>query len=222
MILQEKMEKTLQNSSITAGSAYSILAIVCLYITAVVAAGIIKPDYSHMVNYVSELGVSTFRYSWLLNTVLIMSGISLSFFAFNLHKSLPAGSVVGPVFVLLWGFSMVAGGIFPLDEGVKPVTFSGWMHVITGFPALIALLGGPLFIGLRMKKEKEWHIFAVLCFIIAGLTLPVIVINNLLSSQLHLDGLGQRIQAVVQIGWAITMALGVITISKREERNNDK
>jgi hypothetical membrane protein len=106
----------------------SILGPIILTFT-VVVLGFIRPDYSHSLQLMSELGETGAPTAIFMNLVTAILGISILLFALGLYSIAHGTSgKVGSIIMLIGGICMIGGGIFPCDPGCEPVSFIRSLH----------------------------------------------------------------------------------------------
>ena len=114
------------------------------------------PNYSHLKDTVSELGVKTSPVSRLLNLWLVTFGFLTVIYALGLGRYLGYGLLSVKILVgciVLFGIGAgVISGIFPLDPGGKDMTASAKIHHIFGGAGYMALLAVP-FISLWLVER---------------------------------------------------------------------
>ena len=105
------------------------------------------PNYSHLKDTVSELGVKTSPVARLLNLWLVTFGILTVIYALGLGRHLGYGSLSVKMLVgciMLFGIGAgVLSGIFPLDPGGEDMTASAKIHHLFGGAGYMALLAVP-------------------------------------------------------------------------------
>ena len=84
-----------------------------LFASIVLVAGSLRPAYSHISQFISELGYGPNAIVQNLNFVL--TGMLVAAFSYGLHKGLPAGSRKGPAFLTAFGIGLIGAGVFPGD-----------------------------------------------------------------------------------------------------------
>ncbi len=212
-----KDEKNIQ--TLCRVSAYSILVGVFAYIVAVALLGYLRPGYSHMTNLVSELGETGATYSYVLNITLIFNGLVMMLFAYCLHVTVNRGkgSKIGITLIGYLGLAVFFGGVFPCDKGcVNPETLSGYLHLITGLPVMLALPIGLIIFAKRLNNDKNWRQLSRFSLLIGILLLPLFFASATLFPMLKLSGLGQRIATTFQLLWPTVMAVKMLKVINKK------
>jgi len=173
------------------------------YIFSVIILGSIKPDYSHIRDLVSELGETGSPFNFILNISLVFSGLVLIGLGIELHKEISKNSTkhrIGYICLALFGLSVICGGLFPCDKGcTEPVTISGYLHAITGIPAMITAPLSFVLIGLQMEKNQQWKSLYPIIFWGGILSIPAMILSATVFPYYGLTGLGQRIAGSFQL-----------------------
>src|SRR5262249_14096753 len=96
--------------------------------------GALDPGYSHVRQYISELGEAGRPYAAVLTIWCLMWGILFAGFAIALGRGLGGrkGSWLGPGALLIMGASSIVVGVFPCDPGGTARTVSGQVHLFVG------------------------------------------------------------------------------------------
>ncbi len=198
-------------------TALGVIVAVILYIFTVIVLGSLRPGYNHLTQYISELGEVGASNAIILNSVLILDGLLIIAFAFGLHRGISEGkrSWIGPALVAVFGVGLVGGGIFPCGPGCAPESSQTIMHNLAGFPALVAIIFAPLIISRRLKRDSRWKGYDTFSLVIGIAAIPLIIANFTVFPSIGFAGLGQRLVLVVQLGWYIVMAIGLLRISMR-------
>ena len=173
------------------------------------------PDYSHMRDQISELGVAGLPYAWVLTAMLVVDAVLLLGLALAVHfcigdkdRNRWAARLLG-----LFAFTLLIGGLFPCDEDCRPTTFAGLMHVLNLLPSLVATIGAPFLMRKKFLEDPRLSIFATLSFVLGVLVTVAILAAMSVFPMLDLAGLGQRIVLVFQLGFIVLTAVAVIRVN---------
>ena len=111
-------------------------------------AGSLRPGYSHISQFISELGYGP--NAFLQNLNFVLTGMLVAAFSYGLHKGLPQGSRKGPAFVTAFGIGLVGAGVFPGDPANPFVQSMDFL-----FATVLEISGvlAPLFVYTRLKKN---------------------------------------------------------------------
>ena len=179
-----------------------VISSVASYILAVLFLARLNPGYNHYHNLVSELGRYGAPYNYVLNIVLMISGISIIALAGIIYKlfSNSRTLIVGCISLALFGASVVLGGVFPCDQNcLVPISASGYLHAITGMPAMITAPLSFILIGKLFKSEPHFISVSKPIYWLGILSIFAMIASVAIFPYFNLIGLGQRIAAFFQL-----------------------
>jgi Protein of unknown function (DUF998) len=98
-------------------AAWTALAIQPLFIAAWLVAGALEPGYSHLFNYISELGARTAESPWIVNSALVLLGLSAFAVAGGVAVTLPRrpAAFVASGLLAAFGLSIILAGFLQVD-----------------------------------------------------------------------------------------------------------
>ena len=189
-----------------------------VYTAAAIAAGLRDPHYSHLQNFVSELGATGAPGAGLMNFAgFLPYGILIMVFALGIHRGMrpDAGGWLGPSVLGLYGLAYVALAFAPCDPGCQASTPSlhHQIHFLLGDIIFLAIVVGPFALYPRMVKDPNWRALGA-----ATLLLPAsawLILNvSLLGSILGVAGaIRQRVSLLLIFAW---IELAAIQLLRRE------
>jgi hypothetical membrane protein len=186
-----KREKILLGSGIAAWLVYllNLLVLAALW-----------PDYSHISNYVSDLGRTENPYNGVFNgaiilygTLQLLTGLGFYYSVKRITRRKIISIVVGLSFALI-GVGAYFAGIFPLPDE---------LHSGYGIGLISFLI--PLFLAFAFSRLKNARIFVIhqiLFFVLFVLIFPVTsgMEGNGIINEMN-KGLGQRLSVLFTIMW---------------------
>src|SRR5262245_13054799 len=119
--------------------------------------GALDPEYSHVRQYISELGEAGRPYVELFTAWSVLYGLLLAPFAIALRRGMRGGkgSWLGPgAFLAVAGLS-VLGGIFPCDPGCEGRTVGARVHLLTGEVGAVVVLLTPFLTWAGMRGRES-------------------------------------------------------------------
>ncbi len=119
-----------------------------LFASIIFVAGSLRPEYSHVSQFISELSYG--RNAIVQNLNFVLTGMLIAAFSYGLHKGLPAGSRKGPAFVTAFGIGLIGAGVFPGDPANPSVQS---LHFLFATVLEISGVLAPLFVYARLKKN---------------------------------------------------------------------
>ena len=133
-----------------------------VFVSAVLAAAAGHPGYSHIANFMSELGATGAPRAAVMNYVgFVPAGMLLAAFAISLMRTLPRSPLiaVGIVLVTLFGVGVFAAGVFSCDLGCPTIggTLENQIHNAIGPTAFLCLIAGTGVLGWKFRQLPDWR-----------------------------------------------------------------
>ena len=185
-----------------------------IYTGTVILGGMIRPEYSHLKEAISELVADGAPNRLLLSSLFLVYNALVSLFGLGLFlKALshPRGRVLGIagslVLMLLVGISGVLMELaFPQDPGGLPTTFAGTMHIVMAGVASLGTMAAVLLLGLwfrnfpELKKHAVYSLVSVaVIFVSGGFTAAA------MANQFTYFGILERVTIGTFIVWLFVM-----------------
>jgi len=198
---------------VSCGIAASVLYV----ITAIVGAAL-RPDYSHIVNAISELLSNGAPNKAILDIVFnIYNALLLAFSigAYMAIKDFPRISRVSMGILIGIQVLSFSWGFFPMDPLGAEVTLAGTMHNVLGGVVAMATIIMPLLMGLGVKRMDSFNRYAVYSFISSGIIFVSGLTGVIFSSKgIHVFGLFERITIGTYEVWIFVTALKLLKTQK--------
>ncbi len=188
--------------------------------TTILCAGL-RPDYSHVHDFISELGATDTPHAWLMNYAgFVPAGLFLVGFGASIKVSLPQqrAATLGALLVALFGAGVALSGLFSCDVGC-PQDGGSIQNLIHDRLAPFTFLSGSLgaaSLGLgfrRLPSLRPIWLYSTASGV-AGLGLLAAVASTLETREL--TGLWQRLLLAVLLGWCAVVALRLSRIDELE------
>ena len=185
-----------------------------IFIIILMIASLLRPDYSHLINFVSELGAVGAPYAIIQRINFVLTGILIVAFTFGLHRGIGdgKGSIIGPLLVAIFGLSAVVSGIFSTDT-IQPGSFSDIMHSMSSAIGSVAAIIAFFIISERLEQDTLWRRYRYFSIVIAFVAIVVSVVGVGLLGVLGVPGLAQRFFMAVLFLWIEVMAIRLFQIS---------
>ena len=194
-----------------------------IFIIILIIASLLRPDYSHLTNFVSELGAVGAPYAIIQRINFVLTGILIVAFTFGLHRGIGdgKGSIIGPLLVAIFGLSAVMSGIFSTDT-IQPGSFSDIMHSMSSAIGSVAAIIAFFTISERLEKDILWKPYRSFSIVIAIVAIIGSVVGVGILGAIGIPGLGQRLFLAVLFLWIEVMAIRLFQISSisLKERQN--
>lgn len=200
-----------------------------LDVAAVAVLGELQPNYSHVRQFISELGETGRRFAAVANLWFVLVSTMLGGFAIALLKGTPQSraSTIGALLFGAWTATGIIGGFFPCDAGCAGDTLSGAIHVILGEIGAVCILPVPTLIWLGVGGDPRWRRYGRFTLAVQALALASFLLlgavyfglsplDRLLESSI---GLLQRFSLGVYYAW--TAVVGLKIARTNIERTND-
>ena len=184
-------------------------------VTAIVGAAL-RPDYSHIVNAISELLSNGAPNKTILDVVFnIYNALLLAFAigAFLVLKNSPRISKVAMGILIGIQVLSFSWGFFPMDPLGTEATFAGTMHNVLGGIVAFATIIMPLLMGLGFRRASSFKRYATFSFIASAIIFISGLTGVILAGQGYLVfGLFERITIGTYEAWIFITALKLLTI----------
>jgi len=188
-----------------------------VWLVMLVAGGLTWPGYSHVSQYISELGAIGAPQAFAINWFgFLPIGILMIAFCISAMLALPksAGSILGFLGLILWAGGYVISPFFPCDYGCPVDGDQTLAQVIHNLGAIVSYLAGAVGLLLLAGAAKKWPgdtrslgLFALISGIICLACFLFLAPNPYV-------GLVQRLGELVTFGWMI--ACGFYLVRTKE------
>jgi hypothetical membrane protein len=192
---------------------YCGIASPVLWLAVLLIAGGIRPDFSHLTNYVSELGErGSTTEAFVRYGGFVLTGLLYTCFAAAAAATFPrAAGLLGGALIALDGVGRVGAGIFPCEPGCAPVSGVNFhrLFATVGFVSgtLAAFVWGGLLRGIT--RYRGLARFSIASGVVAATSLVILTTTTSLA-----EGLFEHLATVALSIWLLTMA----TRLSRDER----
>lgn len=178
----------------------------------VVVAGWIRPDYSHLRQFISELGATGTVGAPLMNYAgFIPTGVMLLLFARATRALIlgDAAAALGCAFLHFFGVAVLVAGIVRCDEGC-PIARGSLSNLVHGFGSPVAFLcavGAMAGFGWALRRRAGWVGLGGYSLGSAVVALGLMVVLAASLRTREWTGLWQRILLTVVFSWCLVVAL---------------
>jgi glucans biosynthesis protein C len=182
------------------------IAVPIVYFSNLLINSMLYPGYSHVTQYVSELGAADAPYRALFNTVIVVLGalgVAAGFGIFFAVRRLGGNRVLAALAGLLtslWGIGTVLAGVFPM-----PDERHGGYGLAFGFQF------APLLLALALWRLRNLRIFLLVVFMVMNVFFAIMMGVGGLVTRANV-GLWQRGNALAGITW-----IGIVAWYLRRE-----
>jgi Protein of unknown function (DUF998) len=197
-----------------------IVAPVLYVITAIVGAAI-RPDYSHIVNAISELISNGAPNKAILDIVFNIYNALLLAFAIGGYivlKNAPRLCRIAMAIFIAIQILSFSWGFFPMDPMGAAPTFAGSMHNVFGGVVAFTTILMPVFMGLGLRRSNAFQSYAVYAFITSSIIFVSGLTGVILAGQgFPVFGLFERITIGSYEVWIFVTALEVLKMMQTNE-----
>ena len=184
---------------VSAAASLGIVALLALL------AGAAVPNYSHLSQFISELGARDAPYEWPVRIFgFLPAGFLLLMFCFLAHSALPRSRRTS---IALLGFAIYAAGYlvaaaFPCDFGCRP-RHPSTSQIIHNIGGLAGYLIAPAFLFTLARQALAWP--AARAVVLSGYVASAMALIGLtmLDPSSPIAGLGQRLLEGAVLTWAV-------------------
>ena len=201
-----------------------------VFVAAWITAGALEDGYSHAHDYVSELGSDGAANPWIVNTGIVLLGLSMAAIAVALWRTLPPrrSSGIAVALFALAAFGFVLAGIFNGDcsTAVDPtcqaryddwgsLSTSAQIHGWASFIAGLCLIGT----GFALARAL-WNQPVAAPLLVAGLIGVGFMVVGPFAQSIDNgpDGLVQRVEFLALHIWLVLMGIGVLWATRGEPK----
>jgi hypothetical membrane protein len=144
------------HSSFVRYGAIAGVASPIIFITLVVVMGFLYPGYSHLKNFISDLGALDAPRPYVQRFNFFQFGIGISMVALALYNGMERASRIALIFQLTIGLGIFLSGIFP-GHTFHPESHESMLHTLVGVPAFLLIILVPFITGWIFRKRTEWR-----------------------------------------------------------------
>ena len=167
--------------------------------------GMATPGYSHVSQFISELGASEAAYEFPIRFLgFLPAGVTLLAFCWFAWQALPKSTLTSVAFIALaiYAIGYCLATAFPCDPGCRPQSPSR-SQVIHDFVGGIGYVLAPAFLGIFAFRSRTWPVAAslpIIGFIAAAVALAGVLT---LSPSSPYVGISQRAIEASVLGWVV-------------------
>jgi hypothetical protein len=192
------------------------MVIPLIYIFMYLLGGALRPNYSHILNSVSELlspGAPNRLLLMTIQTIYALLHIIFGFGVLWFIKGSANDQIIGRIgawLIIALGVATIGTVIFPQDAEGTPVTMAGQVHKILVFGGLIPFsILSTLLIGLWLRRAGLFPGFDVYSFITVG---AIVVMGGVggATVETQFAGLVERIAAIITQQWLFMLGLKLL------------
>ncbi len=185
-----------------------------LFTVVVAILSLLRPGYSQVANFVSDLGVGP--NAAIQNANFLIFGLLVVALAFALLRSLPSprrkSFVVGAVLMMVFGLGVLLAGVFPEDYA------GGVPHSNVSSTAFLASILACLLVGWSLRKaEPAWRRYGTYSLVTGVVSFAVLLVFGVAVGGAY-QGAAQRAFLAVPWVWVGVTGLEVYARNRETEK----
>jgi hypothetical membrane protein len=191
-----------------------------LWLALIAVAGALRPDFSHLTHYISELGERGSATEALIRYGAFgFTGFLYLCFAGAVHATLQGGWLwsAGALLIAMDGIGRMGAGAFPCDPGCVPPSLGPDLHKLfatIGFASgiLAAILWGVLVRrSLHLRPLSSFSVWS------GGAALVFLLLMSRATDPMLLPGLFEHLATVVLSVWLLVFAGRLVWVERTQE-----
>lgn len=199
------MSRFLTLGGVAGPIVFAIVVIIC---------AAIRPGYSHISQFISQLGESGGPNTILMNYAgFMLPGVLIFLSGLGFARRLPrsALTVAGSLLVAIFGLGIFAAGVFSCDPGCLPENPSreGFLHNFVSLIAFSAMIAGVAVLGFQFRRMPGWQAFAGYSFVTAVVAAALLVGMVTVTAVMPVIGLVQRVFLGFLFLWLVLVAIRI-------------
>lgn len=177
-----------------------------LFAAIVLAAASLRPGYSHVESFISELGATGTAYAALLNYAgFVPAGLMIVALGVALAGILPRQrlALAAAALVAIFGAGVAASGVVSCDPGCPQDggSLENLLHNRIAPLAFLCLIAGAGLLGIQFRRLPAWRALSVFSLLTSGCGLLLLVALASSLEARELTGLWQRLLLAVLFLW---------------------
>lgn len=185
-----------------------------LFTVVVLVLGALRPGYSHLQHFISELGVAGTPYAALMNYAgFVPAGLMLAVFGVALAFTLPSGRLVrlAAVLVTTYGLGIAASGMMSCDLGCPQGegSLENVVHNTIAPVSFLCLIAAMAVLGVRVRNFPAWRHLSLFSLLASAAALCLLVVLAGSLDSRVLTGLWQRLLLAVLFIWCAIVGMEV-------------
>lgn len=197
-----------------------------IFVIAIIVFGLLNSGYSHISQYISELGAKGANYNYLMNYLgIIPFGLSILLFSIGSLITLKKNILSKIAFLILFvtGVLFIMAGVFNCDAGCNFENMSqeAIIHNMSAFTAFVLFLISAILLGKNSftKKRNKYYLFSLTSGL-AGIFLFYLISKAGIYSEYR--GLYQRLFIANFLSWLIVIGKFIATYNNEFKKLEQK
>lgn len=183
-----------------------------LFAVATVFVGTTRSSYSHVSQFISELGETGAELGWVMNWFgFMLSGVLILIFVIASRKLVSSGAlnVIGSLCLIAFAICLFLAGVYSCDLGCSPTnpTPEQKLHDLVSIIAFPAFILGVMVWGVMFLRDAGWRRFGVYS-LVSGFA-SIVVLVAMVQSEATREGTGtlQRLFLAILFAWLVALSI---------------
>ena len=185
-----------------------------LFVSLIILCGALRPGYSHVTQFISELGETGGSRAPLMNLLgFIPTGLLLAAFGVSLAYRFPwtSLSLAAAILIVAYGLGITGAGLYSCDPGCpsQHLSFEGMMHRVVSISAFLAGILGIALWGRCFRSLATWRSLSRYSAVSSAMALVFLLLVGVTEQSRVLTGVWQRLSMVTMDLWCAIVGLRV-------------
>jgi hypothetical membrane protein len=196
-----------------------------VFAAAVLAAAALRPDYSHVTSFISELGANGTTNAALMNYAgFVPGGLLLAAFGVALAGALPKRrlTLAAASLVTLFGCGVAASGFISCDAGCPQAegSIENAIHNAIAPIAFVCLIAATAVLGLCFRRLPGWRALSLYSLLTGAFALGFLAALAGSLDTRELTGLWQRLLLAVLFLWCAVVGVHAFQLDRRSHASD--
>jgi len=194
-----------------------------LWASAIIVSGSLRPEYSHLTQYISELGERGGSTEFIMRyAAFVPSGLMHMAFAAFLYVAFKGSplAAMGAMLLAINGIARIAAGMFPCEVGcaLPRLLLSQKLHSLSAGVGFFALIGAAFLWGIVFRRYQSLRCLSMYSVVSGCLGLALLALMSWSAELRAGTGLYERLSSGVLSLWVLVFAarlwwLGAYTVA---------
>lgn len=185
-----------------------------LFVSLIILCGALRPGYSHVTQFISELGETGGSHAALMNLLgFIPTGIIVAGFGLSMAYLFPRTSLslAAAVLIVVYGLGLLGAGVYCCDPGCpsQHLSFDGMMHRVVSVTALLAGVLGIALWARCFRSLAAWRSMSRYSAVSSAMALVFLLLVGLTEQSRVFTGVWQRLCLVTMDLWCALVGFRV-------------
>jgi len=185
-----------------------------LFISLMILCGALRPGYSHVTQFISELGETGGSHAALMNLLgFIPTGLLIAAFGASLARRFPRTSLslAAAILLVVYGLGITGAGLYSCDPGCpsQHLSFDGMMHRVVSISAFLAGILGIALWARCFRSLAAWRSLSRYSAVSSAMALVFLLLVSATEQSRVFTGVWQRLSMMTMDLWCAIVGLRV-------------